>query len=656
MKVKVKDGKRGLNFCHDFLLSLDKGIEADVPTTHPKEAGILLDWYALCKCTLPTWLTVRDKLLTEIAWFDLALDTFCNLAQGLYRYDKTAYQQWFSCHKEDILGYLRLHLDCIELTLTENDLSIEFFPDLQDISNANEQAVSRLRQLKSAIPFCEHYQAQGIWIMPFNLHKPSPDETYKNMPTKNLPFVSDVLKNEVWRKCVESQYLPDSYYRYEEVWYKLRKTALLFVQQFSEVVQSTLTGRDFDVQTAFEQGQLLTKLENVLKFVPRTLSKDEAESMGQMLPQPLKLFVTEEVLRKWPSTFGNFFHQIFEFMGNQNKNRATGKLAVYNFSNVLEHLPILHQTFASLFQHAPDYFNANDLNQDELCAYRSLVELLEVWVLEPPETPQRDIQSYIKVKKQKEQQVLTSHLAEIASRLKLQGINISYPLRTHTLYPLAYPVRYLPCTFSIRDLFSLESDLRSVITTMVEVATLADVFCFVPLYQGARFLDGGYLLNVNQMGEIAQGLPGQQESFLPRSIPSSILNELPSIPFHTSKILQIQAGVIALLGSVQVLIEKEKRLKTMESSGRAFDKKIYYKQTEKIKEIVDNIGDTASKLNTLLASIFPAEKSTVNSELVKDLLEFIEQLCQKSTNEISLESSAFNASDILHALKMLVYA
>jgi hypothetical protein len=653
IKAKVRNARRGLDLCRDFLRNVNRYIGAETLRTHPGETGILLDWCALCTCTLSAWPSARDDLLAETDWFDLPLDVFCRFTQGLYRYDEPVYQQWFSHCKKDLLSYLQLHTDCIELTLAESAVSIQFFPDPHSAANSNEQAVSRLRWLRSALPFCERYQAQGIWIMPFGLPKPSVDETHKDMPAENLPFSSDVQKNEVWRKCMEGQYLPDSYYRYEEGWYKLRQTALLFVQRFSQGVQSILTGRDFDVQVVFEHGQLFTQLENVLKFIPRRLSEGEVENMGEMFPQPLRAFVTEEVLGKWSSTFRNFFHQIFQFMADHSGNRATGELATYNFLNVFEHLPALHRTFASLFQHAPDYFSASELNLVELAAYKGLADLLEVWVLEPPAIPQRDITRYIREKEREKQQMHMQRLRDVATQLEQQGVSCLFSPRVHILYPLAHPVRYFPCAFSIRNLYHLGDDLKTAIMAMGKVVDIADIFCFIPTYEGSRFLEGGYQLHSSQIEEIRNGKPGQLESLTPVTIPDSVLDDLPPIPFQTSGELQVQAGVLALLGALQVLIEREERLKTLEVSGNRFQRELCRRYTEKLREAGNDIGNAASELRELFAIEFLMQENTSNYRLVKSFLESVVEACQQDTISGLWQSAAFNGSDIISTLESL---
>lgn len=262
---------RGVNLCRKFLSQVSPHIQPEALQANLSHVGCLLDWCYLCEIHLPAWPTVRDDVV-NIAVFELPLDAFCNFTQGLYRYDEPAYRDWFSRNQEDVIGYLKLHTDCIELKISDGVVSIEFLPDAENDNSPHEQVIRRLDQLRSTLPFCDRYQSQGIWLLPFGL-KPSVDETHKDIPQENLPFKSDSQKNGVWRKIAQGHYLPDSYYRYEEAWYSLRCDALSFVQNLLQALKKVLAGKRINTQSFLEGGQLITKLQQSLKFVPDGVTK-----------------------------------------------------------------------------------------------------------------------------------------------------------------------------------------------------------------------------------------------------------------------------------------------------------------------------------------------------------------------------------------------
>lgn len=72
----------------------------------------------------------------------------------------------------------------------------------------NEKVMRRLRILRDAVPFCERYRGEGIWCLPLGL-VPTVDGTNKDIPRENLECDSDIAKNVVFRRAVESGYPKD---------------------------------------------------------------------------------------------------------------------------------------------------------------------------------------------------------------------------------------------------------------------------------------------------------------------------------------------------------------------------------------------------------------------------------------------------------------
>ena len=125
-----------------------------------------------------------------------------------------------------------------------------------------------------------------------------------------------------------------------------------------------------------------------LKFIP-SFSVDELETIGMTLSQPLREVLKENTPNSWSNSFGNFFFQMLQYI--QDNNIKTERLAAHNFKTATANLQKMHTTFAELFKDAPDYFDARTLNEQENKAYSVLVDLLDVWILEPPKTKQRNI-------------------------------------------------------------------------------------------------------------------------------------------------------------------------------------------------------------------------------------------------------------------------
>ncbi|RCV65353.1 hypothetical protein C5S53_04195 [Methanophagales archaeon] len=643
---RASKAHRGLDLCRDFLSTVTPYIQPETLQGSHGDTGRLLDWCSLCESRLPAWPTVRDDFLTCTEVINLPLDAFCNLTQGFYRYDETAYRNWFSQNREDVLGYLKLHTDSIELKVSDSALSIEFFPDLENSEGCNEQAVSRLNNLRSAIPFCERYQSQGIWPLPFGL-KPSVDETQKPIPKEDLPFTSDIEKNAVWWKTVESHYLPDSYYRYEEAWYTLRHDALLFVRGLSKGLQKTLTGRKFNFQSVFDGGQLRVRVKQSLKYVP-SLSAEALKTIGKTLSQPLREVLKEGAPNRWSSSFQNFFFQIFQYI--QERNMNTGRLAVHNFLDAVKHLPEMHDAFAQFFKEAPDYFNASELDTTESKEYSFLADLLDAWILDPPRMQQRDILRYVRAKRERKRQGMLHRICSALATLEEDGISIILPADVHVNHPL----RYLPLAFSVDDPCHPENELEVVIDTLVEVKDVVDFFCLVPIYNGSRFLEGGYQISSDTISQLEEGHLRNWEALVPHELPGGVLSCLPPLPFQVSARLQIWTTVFAILGGMQAFAEQKNKIETLRTSRNHFEVELYNRHKVRLHELEMKLGTSASEVKESLNAEFPSRQDVSIYRRVWCFLEIVEEASQQGTIDDLLMSSGFDVEGIVDSLEQLL--
>lgn len=635
---RASKAARGLDLCRDFTSNISPYIRSATLQENLGNTGRLLDWCSLCEIHLPAWPTVRDTILKRTAVLALPVNAFCSFAQGLYRHDEPAYRNWFFQNREDALGYLKLDTDCIELKVSDNALYIEFFPDPESSDGGHEQALSRLNQLRSAIPFCERYQCQGIWILPFGL-KPSVNETHKDVLQEYLPFKSDIEKNVVWRKAVESHHLPDSYYRYEEAWYTLRRDALLFVQALSKGLQRILVGKRFNFQSVFEGGQLPVRLAESLQRVP-----DPPPQTPEHLKKSLR-----EAPRQWSISLQNFLFQSFQYTEDMSK-REIGRLAVHNFLDAVKHLPEMHGAFAEMFENAPDYFGASELNATEDKAYTVLADLLDAWILEPPKTPQRDILKYVRAKRERKRQDMLRRIQDAFAPLKENGMTILLPPDLYVRHPL----RYLPLAFSVDDPCHLEDALGAVVKAIAGVKDVADFFCLVPIHQAARFLEDGYQISSNQITELEDGRLEHWEALVPHELPDGVLSCLPPLPFRPSARLQIRTNVFALLGGMQTFIEQKNRIEALKTSGNPFEVGLYNHHKARLYELEMNLGIAACKVKDYLKAEFPSRQDDSTYKIVRGFIEAVERASQQGIIDDLLVSGDFNAEEIVGSVEQLL--
>lgn len=637
---------RGLDLCNDLLSKVNIYITYKMLQNDFNNLGPLLDWCSLCKVNLQSWKKIKNKIIKSSSLYALSLKEFCLFSQGLYKYDYLLHSRWFLQNQEDIIGFLKLNTDCIELYVSNDELYIEFIPEHDSESSLNDQAISRLSKLRSAVPFCEQYKSQGIWILPLGL-KPSFDETHKNIPKKNLPLESDVEKNVVWRKIVERFYLPDSYYRFEKICYELRLNSLNVIKDFSKLLENAFTGKYFNLQKLFEEGQLLERLQQGLKTIPY-ISTDVFETIGKNLPQSLKKILNKTEPNKWFISYRNFFDQIFQYM--QDKDKSTAKLAVHNYLDALNHLPKMHIFFDELFKISPNYFEANKLDLQEIKYYNILSDLLYAWILHPPKEAQINIFQYVRKHREKERKELLNAINNSLISLKEQGIIYNLPTDVY----IDYPCRYLTIAFSVSDPIHTFEALEPIIEKLINVKELVQFFCLIPLFDNQRYLKDGYIISSNQISQLEAGKPENWEWIIPIEFPKGIWNYLSPIPYKPYPKYEINIKVQALLIASRNIMEHHNIINNLKVTNNRFEIELYKRCKAKIHQQEKNLGDAVIEVKNYLIAEFSQLK---NEKYYKTLFEFLENLIDSiQQNEFIkyIESGKFNSKEINDALDQLI--
>ncbi len=503
----------------------------------------------------------------------------------------------------------------------------------------NEQAVSRLNQLRSAIPFCERYMSQGIWFLP-DVLKPSIDDTHKDIPKENLPFKSDILKNIVFQMIVFNYYLPDSYYKYEQNWIDLRQKALLFVQEMLKILKIIYSKTRFNFESAFDDGQMILKLEQSLKYVPK-LSLREIEKSGINISEQMRKTLEERLKdgnpNRWSIYFNRFFIQIIEYIWN--RNRRTGELALHNFRDVIKYLPEMHAAFGD-----------DELNALEDRDYKILEELMDIWILNPSQKSQRNIMRSHRKKQEQRQKENIKRIQNAFVPLEKNGMVIVYPDDVY----VSHPLYYLPLAFSVKNSAYPERELGVILEAISEVKDIADFFCLVPIHEGVRFLEGGYQISSNQIAQLNEGQTINWEAFALQELSQDILRCLPTLPFHPSVRLQIRANITSLLIGMIAFIEQKDKIETLRTSENQFEVKLYDLHKSRLLEIQADFGIAASKTIDSLKAEYSSLQDDTDFKTLIGFLEIIKEASQKDSVDALFVSSDFNAGDILNATERLL--
>jgi len=601
--------KRGIDLIRDFLSGVCRFISPEMLQTSLKNLGTLLDWCFLCGISLPAWLSIKETVLTSAAKLDISLGEFCSFAQGLYRYDKTAYLNLFSQNKEDIISYLKFQTNCMELNVSDSVLSIEFIFGAEAQVNGNNSAISRLNKLRSAIPFCDRYQSQGIWLLPFDL-KPSIDETHIDIPKNHFHLNSDIEKNVIWRETVESFYLPDSYYSYEEAWYALRKDVLLFIQVLTKGLRQILAGKNFNFQEYLDGGRSLNRLAYSIRCLPKPPAQ---------IPEHLKEIIKSGP-EKWSNDLFNFLHQFRQYMGNTN-NKHAGRLTVINFRDAFKSLQNMHSAFERLFEIAPDYFSAIEINKKEDKIYPILAEILDAWILNPPKMPQRDIMRYLTIRQGRKRKEMLKRLYDAMAPLKEKGITIVLPDSTY----LSHPLTYLPIAFSVKDPCFFDAEINAILGMLLTVIDSADFFCLVPIHHGCRFIEGGYKISSMQIKKFEENGHIDWESLVPHKFSDCVMNRLPDIPFKKSERFQFRSIIFLLIGEIKVLFEQKAKIESIKLIEKnKYHTELYELQKSGFLKIARYLSIIASGAKNIMDTEFSSQKNRDDFQIVFDFVKSVE--------------------------------
>ena len=577
---QVEERERGLDKVAQYLDRVIAELSPEAFLGEPKATGELLDWCYLSGVEFPAWNAIANSLLSGPDPLELPLEELCALTQGVFRYDREVYSEWFVAHRRDILAYLRLHLDCITLDVNGDDASISFLPQISSGQSPHDQAVWRLERLRSALPFCTAYRSAAVWGDLFGM-APSVDETVKNIPAENLPFRSDIEKNVVWRQTVEQVYRPDSYYRYHQVWSELRETALEFVEALAGVLVRIFSGRRIDAQRAMQQGELPVRLGEQLKRRPDPPAQMPEHDAG----------LVKGKLGSFAQSVQNFLTQFYSYMEDR-ENREMGRLALHNIRDAVARLDGMHGAFAKLRGYSSDYFDMATLNEREERSYEGLADLVEEWVAGPTGRPRPDIRHEIRLRHEKENKDALSRVEDAVAPLGEEGMAVLLPRGVVERHPL----RYLPLAFSVLHPCFPEESLPLVAHALQPVGDVAHFFWLVPLWQGARFIDGAYRIGADDLARVAAGEPPEHwESLMPQDIPEEVLLLLPDLPIREAPQVWARGSLVGLLGPTLSGLIQERAIECLASSDQRPDRELFRKHNSRLRTLLADLGEGAAE-------------------------------------------------------------
>ena len=563
--------------------------------------GRVLDWCYLCGVEIPFWRELHKNSVSNNNIFDYSIEDFCAFCQGLGRYEPEWYQQWLDNFYDDVLGYIRLQIDCVSLEILDGTASFSFLVSAgQDF---NDQAVSRLKRIRSALPLCGSYRSQGIWGMPYGLPPPI-DETTKTFGSDNFQFESDLTKDRTWGDIVEKYYLPESFHRYEDEWCKLRSHAISCLSLTSRLLAKILS-RSKVSKDLIEKGNSAMKS---LKLALH-LRLDPPLQTPTSIKENLKA-----TANKWAYEMANFLNQVSEY--SRSRNKRDGNLAALSFHNAYRLVMEMHSAFDALFTMASDYFGAKDMNSKELKVHAEVEDHLYAWIVDPPVTSITDVSAYSKARRRQKEETNLRRISQAFGPLTEAGISVIFPNGIYEEESLTH----VPIAVSVQDPIHPEKALTDALNMLSKAHNAADIVYVVPLYKGMRLIQGAYRFNAGSIGEMLSNRVRLWDYLPLPELPEPIRALLPILPYSQPIGLEILGSVNALLGQLYPLVLLNDYAANLELSSNKFDIAQSQHLRSRLEILVDEAKGLAGKTYKLITSEFPHPDSDT---LLEGSIEFL---------------------------------
>jgi hypothetical protein len=581
---------RGLDWCADFLREVVSN-----PTTSPEpiaigDLGRLLDWCALCGVVLPDWPHRGQAAVADEAWSTAPLADLLAWAQGLFRYDRPTYDQWFVANNRELLAYLRYHTDTIRIQLDGYQVCVEYIAQHAD-ERASEESMNRLNALRSALPFARSYRANAIWPVHDDL-RPTYDESVKDIDAARLHFPSDIEKNVVWRILVESRYRPDSYYRFLEAWQRIRRDAIGFADALTKLLDQVLRGQRIRPQ---DLHRATIALDTSMRSCP---------SSPDRTPEPLASKINGAT-KSWAFSYRNFLHQSLDALLDR-ADASQRHLIVFNFEEALRELDRLRNAFTDLLKMVPDYFGASLLLTEEDRAYSALDLRLYAWITDPPSCVLTSVPEYAKGKRSADEQ---RRLARLRHRFAQHLAECDSGIVLPSALPKVAGQRYAPLMYDVPNATELEDATLPILSTIALAGDVADYYCLIPVRDGMRLFDGAIRLSSSSIAEMAAGGTPSWECWLPIPIPGGVMAALPTLPLDDRPSTQVLPSFLGLLHSRQYALRLEELIADLGSSPEPFDRRLHERQSRHVEDTYLEIRTLARAANLKLDQAFGGFRS-----------------------------------------------
>ncbi|TSA23234.1 hypothetical protein D4R71_08920 [bacterium] len=515
---KLKEISQKENKVDSGIEYVKKLIEVSKPVIRSqdyKNIGIFLDWCNYVNYEIAYWDKIKEKMVFKINCENINFENLCHFTLGLYHYDETVYHQFRKINQDELLDFIKLELECCQIELTSDEITIYFIPILSSYPDISDQAVSRLEKIKMLFPYLEKYNSTPKDALLGNL-KPSVSSNLKKIESKYLISKLDTKRNSELYKQMVSYKKPVTYYDVQKYWFNLRLKSLTIMKHYSKFIEKQYKGlnpKDEILKKAnFDDFWL--DVVTLLDHVPY-LDKPNKEINANY--HNIENILHAKILSGWATSLNNFYRQYIAF---KNEKSDSIKLCLHNLKDVNNKFVKFHKFFNEYFENIPDYFKQNTFNQDELKFYNRFYDLLELRYIE-------NVDQFIEYP--------IKYIHEIRVRRKDHKVNAIKNLISNNEvsvaddYLLEEHLSYIPIVYECSN--PLES-FNEMIDIIEKLSTMEkEIFHFywlIPVFNGNRFNDFGYRISYDTIKRLIDDPNDfRWESFMPQEVPEKIINLVP---------------------------------------------------------------------------------------------------------------------------------
>ncbi|MEG2985495.1 MAG: hypothetical protein RR835_12395 [Peptostreptococcaceae bacterium] len=475
---------------------------------------------------LVNWLRRIDKKFNIISNIDFDYIwecknewSFSDLSKLMYIYSalsKDKYIDFINKHKKEIFSYLRINTDTDKLFEEDNKIYIEYTLLPQNIRNANNESVERINAICEFLPIYEVYNTRSIKpdldILNYvNIH----DDSIKNMHLNNVVLTFNVDLNILWNKSILSQYEFQSIYDWQNYWINIRTKIVDFLKLNINVLEKKLKLQNINRNT----------IDNINKITHDIVSLLNRENSFPMEERPFDnsckvTSPTKKIKNKYFTPLKNYVNQYANIINKNNCNNLCN-IAMINLKNCVSELNIMQNNFNEICKDTINYFDTNELEENESKWINRLINLSEYYLENNASKyfNREDVNVYIEKKKN----YLLKNTCSILEKIKH---DYSFDIIKPKKIIYENDVKTLP--IGIRN-FNLnnENDSINLIQSLIELDEIKlEYILIVIVNSDGRALPNGIRINTNLFKEITSYIEsGLATEINTKPLPYEITNE-----------------------------------------------------------------------------------------------------------------------------------